>query len=105
MLATFTDVCVFVSIAKLNSFMDTSGSTRGNSSTEASCKNVSLIRVFFAKKKSTLSCVEINLDSGVTARVEDLGDNTVKKLEENIRKVRKSTWRAWILVMDMVEEL
>ena len=69
---TLADVGVLVPVAELDGLMDTGGGTRGNGSAEAAYKpplanGLEHLRIFL-----TLGGVEVDLDGGVTARVEDL---------------------------------
>lgn len=46
---------------------------------------------------------EVNLDGGVTARVEDLQVGITSVRQADSEQGDKRTWRAWTLVIDMVE--
>lgn len=82
--------------------MDTSGGTGGDGGTEAACKENYYQYPSQRKRRvlRTLGGVEVNLDGGVAARVEDLRDAMSNR---RVDGQRKRTWRAWILVIDMVD--
>jgi hypothetical protein len=71
---TLSHVVGFVAIAKLDSFVDTGGCTRGNSSTETTYEiRVRVERPGLDRVRSrTFISVKVDLDGGVATRVEDL---------------------------------
>lgn len=61
------------------------------------------------RQKQTLFSVEVDLDGGVTARVEDLKKRDGVTMSPCFRSAftdihdEQRTWRAWIFVMDIVK--
>ena len=72
---TLADIVSLVAIPKLNSLVNASGGTRGNSSAETTYRwdfKYLLPSQYCVLSGHTLSSVKVNLNSGVTTRVEDL---------------------------------
>lgn len=101
------DVVSLVTVTQLDGLVDTSGSTRGHGRTEAACErtrqlmfchlnNTTKKHTPFSVKRST-STVGLPRES----KIYRVGDD--ERQYHGWPARQRHTWRAWILVIDMVE--